>query len=326
MGRQVAQGGAGVATRKFHLRSQQPGLALRHGIALHGLLQAGKQLARQRNIAQMAGCQRRCIQGRCPAGRRQFSKATALGLGHPLAQHVGAGARLHARTRCHQRMLQRGLRLCAPGGQARLHVGLALRGQRVAAQVGPGAVVIEPVGLLEFVEHGDKTLGRKACAVHQTKAHAVGFALHVARKVELVLHRQRLPAHRQGLRSFGVLARRQHRQNHAAQQQRRLLALLRHQAGDVALRDVAEFVRQHRGQLVTAGSHANQAQVHAQVAPRQSKGIDAAVAAQQYLPGKALVQLGRHLTLRPCRRQQGLPLGLHALHEHRGRPGSRGSR
>ena len=114
-------------------------------------------------------------------------------------------------------------------GQARLHVGYALRGQRVAAQIRPAAVVVDAVGLLQLVEHAHKTLGCEARWLHQPHAHTVGLALHVARKIELVLQGQRLAAHHQRLRGARVLAGRQRAQHHRAQQQRRLPALLREQ-------------------------------------------------------------------------------------------------
>ena len=45
----------------------------------------------------------------------------------------------------------------------------------------------------------------------------------------------------------------------------------------MSLGDVAQFMAQYRRQLVTVAHRANQAQMHAQVATRQRKGIDAAV-------------------------------------------------
>jgi hypothetical protein len=85
-------------------------------------------------------------------------------------------------------------------------------------------------------------------------------------KVELVLHHQRLPANGQGLGSIGILAGGQGPQHHGADHQRRLAVLLRDQARYMALRDVAQLVRQHRGQFVARAHHAQQPQVHAQIA------------------------------------------------------------
>ena len=85
----------------------------------------------------------------------------------------------------------------------------------------------------------------------------------------------------------------------------------------MALSHLAQLVCQHRGQLVTRGHHANQAQVHTQVATGQRKGIHRAIAPQQHLPGKALIQLGRELAARARSRQQRLPQPLHIFHQHR---------
>ena len=79
------------------------------------------------------------------------------------------------------------------------------------------------------------------------------------------------------------------------------------------LRDVAELVRQHRGQLVPAADHAQQAQVQAEVAPRQGEGVDRAVAPHEDLPGKGLVQLRQQFATLARRRQQGLPDALHIV-------------
>ena len=56
----------------------------------------------------------------------------------------------------------------------------------------------------------------------------------------------------------------------------------------MALRHMAEFMRQHGGQLICTADHGNQAGVHAHVAARQRKGIDAAVSYQKQVPGKAV--------------------------------------
>ena len=83
------------------------------------------------------------------------------------------------------------------------------------------------------------------------------------------------------------------------------------------LGDVAQFMAQYRRQLVTVAHRANQAQMHAQVATRQRKGIDAAVTNQKQLPGKALVQLRRDVPTRARCRHQGLPNALQVVPQHR---------
>jgi hypothetical protein len=119
------------------------------------------------------------------------------------------------------------------------------------------------------------------------------------------------------LARIGVLAGRQNTQHHGAQQPRRLLALARHHAGNVALGDMAELVRQHRRQFIAAAHHPHQPQMQAKVGTGQGKGIDRAVAAQQNLPGVGLVELRGQLAALAGRRQQRLPDALHVFHEDR---------
>ena len=198
-----------------------------------------------------------------------------------------------------------------------MHVGHALRGQRMAAQIGPAAVVIEPIGLLQLVEHGDKALRRKARRRHQAITHAIGLALHVAREVQLVLHGQRLAAHHHRHGGIGAAAGGQGAQDHRSDHQRRLLALLGNEPRNVALRDVAQLMRQHRRQLVARADHSDQSQVHSQIAAGQRKGVDRAVPPQQDLPGKALFQLVRQLAPRARRIDQVLPDAFHILLQYR---------
>ena len=122
-----------------------------------------------------------------------------------------------------------------------------------------------------------------------------------------------LPAHHQRFGGVRAFAGRQRAQQHGADHQRRHALLLGKQAGNVALADVAEFVRQHRGQLVAAAHHAHQPQMHAQVAARQGKSVHAAVAPQQHRPGKALVQLLGQFAARAGRLAQRVQRGLHIL-------------
>ena len=187
----------------------------------------------------------------------------------------------------------------------------------MAAQIRPRPVVVQAVGLLQLVEHGDKALRRKTRRRHQPIANAVGLALHVARKIELVLHQQGRPANHQRLRRRRAFAGRQRAQHHGAQHQRRLAPLVAHQAGNMALRYMAQLMRQHRSEFVAATDHAHQPQMHAQITARQRKGVHRAVAPQQHLPSKALVQIGRKLAARTRRRQQRLPQVVDIFIEHR---------
>ena len=187
----------------------------------------------------------------------------------------------------------------------------------MAAQVGPRAIVIESIGLLQLVKHAHKAQRREPGGCHQPVADAVRLPFHVAREVQLVLHGQGLAAHHQGLRGAGVLARRQGAQHQCPQQQRGLLALLRDQARDMALGHMAEFVRQHRCEFITRRHHPHQAQMHPQVATGQGKRVYRAVPSQQNLPGEALVQLGRQFSARPGRFHQRLPDALHIVCDDR---------
>ena len=96
----------------------------------------------------------------------------------------------HPRTRGHHGMFGRGVRAgigTLALAHARLHVGNALGGERVAAQVGVGAAVGQPVGLLQLVEHAHEPQGVEPGLRHHAITDAVGFAFHVAREVQLVL-------------------------------------------------------------------------------------------------------------------------------------------
>jgi hypothetical protein len=87
-------------------------------------------------------------------------------------------------------------------------------------------------------------------------------------------------------------------------------------ARDVPLRDMAEFMRQHRGQFVGRGRQRDQAQVHAHVAARQRKGIDAAVAHQERLPGEGAIDLAVDVADLACPRHQRVPQRLQVLLQH----------
>ena len=219
-----------------------------------------------------------------------------------MAPEVYAWLRQHTRARHHDGVHQR---RCGRGrlisGQAAVHVGDALGGKRVAAQPGPAAVVVQAVGCLQLVKHRDKALRRKAGGLHQREADAIGLALHVAREVELRLRGQRLPAHHQRLPGIGAVPGDDGAQDQRAHHQRRHAFVLRNQARDVALRDVAEFVRQHGCQLVWRIDHRQQPELQAEEAARQRKGIDRAVADQEDFPGEALMHLRRHFAARQRR-------------------------
>ena len=164
--------------------------------------------------------------------------------------------------------------------------------------------------MLQLFKHGHKTGGRKPGRGHQPQAHAISLALHVAGEVQLPLNRQRLSGNGHGLRRFRVFAGRQNTQHHGPHHQRRHAFFAPDQARYVALRNMAQLVRQYRCQLIGRAHHAQQAQVHRHVAARQGKRIHAAVAAQQHGKGEVLGQRGRNFAACAGGGHQRLPGGL----------------
>ncbi len=200
-----------------------------------------------------------------------------------------------------------------------MHVGAAFGRHGVGAQVGKGAAVVEARSGLQLIEQGDEASAVETGLVRNPQPNPVGLALHVARKIELPLQRHGLPACGGGADHVGI-ARGiggQRTQNHGPDHPRRLLLAHLDQARDVALRHMRQLVRQHRSDFVGAGAHGQQAQVQAQVAAGQGKGIHAALAAEQQLPGKALGQFGRDLAPALRRLHQGLPNGLQVVVQQR---------
>jgi hypothetical protein len=182
-------------------------------------------------------------------------------------------------------------------GQPGARLADAFHRQRVAAQVREGAAVIEAVGVFELLEHGRHAGGRKAGVGEHTEADAVGLTLHVARIVQLALRRGSLRADHRSLHAVGAAgaAGRQHAQDQPGQAEQRGALAVDDAARDVALGDVRQLVRQHRGQLVAGGGEGDQPEVHTDKAARQRKGVDAAVAHQEHLPGQQLRGVGRDL-------------------------------
>ena len=80
---------------------------------------------------------------------------------------------------------------------------------------------------------------------------------------------------------------------------------------------MAHFVAQHSGQFVAVADSANQAQMHTKIPAGQCKGVDAFVAQQKKLPGKAFVELRAQITPRPRCVFQRLPDALYVVDQHR---------
>ena len=191
----------------------------------------------------------------------------------------------------------------------------ALTGQRVGAQVGEAAVVIEARGLLQVFEHARHATGLEACLGQHRETHAVGLALHVARKIQLSLDGGGLPTINQRLCGRRVAAGRQDAQHHRGHAHPRVARLLPHHAGNVPLGHVRQLVRQHRGQLVGCRGHRHQTQVDADVAPRQRKRVHRLVSHQERLPGVTVLQIRADLSPLPGRAQQVAPQRLHVLQQ-----------
>ena len=203
-----------------------------------------------------------------------------LGLGQPYRQDLRVRLHQHTRPGCHQpghpiccrvRCLAADLLGRGIDPDAGLHIGHALSGQRMAAQVRERAPVAEAPGLLQNREHVHEALGRKTRLAQHRKTDAVGLTLHITGIVELALHRQCLASHDGGvrpLRILGTLAGRQHAQYQSAQNPGCHRILAGHIAGDMALGHMAEFMRQHRGQLGAGLGRSDQPQMQAHIAAR----------------------------------------------------------
>ena len=71
--------------------------------------------------------------------------------------------------------------------QARLHVAQALGGERVGAQVGEAAAVVDTAGALQLVEHASKAAHIHTRFLQNAKTNAISLALHIAGEIELAL-------------------------------------------------------------------------------------------------------------------------------------------
>ena len=238
----------------------------------------------------------------------------------PAAQRVDALVHQHPRARLRHRVLEDAdPRAGEAHAGARACLADALHRQRVAAQVGEAAEVVEPGRGIHLLEHPGHAAGGEAGRDHHLEADPVGLALHVAREVELALDVRRLGAGDDGLTASGLLLR------EAASRPMIIAARLtsdaprvaRDAAGDVPLRHVRQLVPEHRRELVAGDGDGDQAEVHADEAAGQGERVDALVAHQERLPGEALVDVGGDVAEAAAGGHERIPDRLHVLEQQR---------
>ncbi len=169
--------------------------------------------------------------------------------------------------------------------RAVLHVADALDRQRVGPQVGRGRAFVQARALLQPAEERLQAAPVEA-GVHQgDEADAIGLALGVAREVELLLDRGRLPTHDRGLRQVAARrsagARREYRQQQRADLDRHGVLLRGQHARDVTLRDVADFVCDHARQLGLRLGRDDEARMDADEAAGQRERVEHRIAHEE---------------------------------------------
>ena len=167
--------------------------------------------------------------------------------------------------------------------RARLRLGDALVGDRVRAQVRRRVAVGEAARLLQPLHQRRHRVDVEAGGVEALEADAVGFVLVLAREVELLLDRERL--RRGDRRGRGLAAtttsrsatRRSPRASAGERVQQRRSAASAIDARQVVLRDVRDFVREHRGELGFVLREQDEAGVDADEAAGQRERVDRGV-------------------------------------------------
>jgi hypothetical protein len=144
-----------------------------------------------------------------------------------------------------------------------LRVGNALDRHRVGAQVARHrAVVGDAARTLHLLEERGHRVRIESGGLQRAKAEPVRLALEVARVGELRLHRARLGSHQRPRGEVGTRATKQDGRGERGQHRHLHLLLLAEHARDVPLRDVRDFMREHRGELRFGLGGADQAGVH----------------------------------------------------------------
>ena len=175
----------------------------------------------------------------------------------------------------------------------------------MGAQVARRAAVHDARFALQATEERHHAARVEAGAVQRLQADAVGFTLEGAGVAELRRHRARLAGHRRCLADLAAAARSNDRSEHAGQHDQAALALLLHELGDVALRDVGDLVRQHRGHFRLALGGGDETGVQADVAAGQREGVDHRVADDEEIEAARALAGARHQAL-----ADGVDVGL----------------
>ncbi|CFO94213.1 Uncharacterised protein [Bordetella pertussis] len=134
-------------------------------------------------------------------------------------------------------------------------------------------------------EHLGHAVGVVAGLGKHLQPGAVGFALGIARKTQLTIDRRRLAerGHPHGEVASAAGQRRQQGAGQAGQHHHAVLVLLRHPPGDMALGNVADFVRQHRRQFRFARRGHDEARVDADIPARHRESVDFRIAHAEHL-------------------------------------------
>ena len=252
---------AGVAAREQGLHRQQRHHRARRvgGGAVAGRAPASARwpAPHRRAPSRAAGSRpARCCRPR-PGARAVLRSGARRVQRLPAAQRIDARVHQHARTRLRDARARSATRTGAargarcPGARAPRRCarwsagGCAGRGSRrcrSGARTGRASRTSPPCR---------RAQSRRS--VRTCEADAVGLALHVAREVELALDRRRLRRRRSPRWRASTLLRAaggEHAEDHRGHADQRLLLAVGDAARDVALRDVRQLVRQHRGQFV----------------------------------------------------------------------------
>jgi hypothetical protein len=165
--------------------------------------------------------------------------------------------------------------------RAVLQIGHALRVERMGAQVRGRIALDQPRRARKPLEEHRHPVHVVAGRLEQGEADPIGFALEIARVVQLRLDRSGLPADDRRLRRLRIRARSKDREQHARQERPGHLRLLVDLSRNVSLRDVRDLVRHHTGQLTLGLCGEDQPGVHADVAAGHRERVDAVVAERE---------------------------------------------